>query len=488
MNLTINQTSNKPIFQKKYKPNFVVAELKNVKNTPCACCGNKIITTEQISKAFANITRPLKQIIDRGLMERWLDEPKIKKLFEDFIREYPKTSFDKIIESPDNYKRFSSVVDYDSEHKGHAMRNIITRSRQELKGSGTVMKRLSVLKPYLKGTKLEVFEQLEIYSRKYPRKRLAEILDIEEIAKFHSTKDLLQRAATKEKRDFYFDNISILLKKHSISDEQIECLKDQALEYFAAERYPSYKVFMIKKMYSEFCEQNNCKNITSKIFDEVDKMPTTFITVDSFLTYAHNRNFTDVQIVYSLLNPYEGSFEHIVPRSEQENDSIFNGIVLCRRCNQRRSSIPYVDFIQYHPQMPYNTQKQVDFFSNLIVNGELPEMYKNWPIKIARNLFEYTDGKINLDVTGYCKKMSNKAAKRIAQRDSAIEKMNEEKREKISRKKELLKELRDIDTSVSVMTNGMKLLQKENGIDSRIIGVSDDYINHGNSGKPKKEF
>ena len=43
---------------------------------------------------------------------------------------------------------------------------------------------------------------------KATRKRLAEILDIEEIAKFHSTKDLLQRAATKEKRDFYWKKIS----------------------------------------------------------------------------------------------------------------------------------------------------------------------------------------------------------------------------------------------------------------------------------------
>ena len=64
MNIIVNQSLQKPVFQQKYKQKLVMAELKNIKNTPCACCGNKIITTEQISKVFAGITKSLKQIID----------------------------------------------------------------------------------------------------------------------------------------------------------------------------------------------------------------------------------------------------------------------------------------------------------------------------------------------------------------------------------------------------------------------------------------
>lgn len=487
MKVSINKTSSISNFKQRVRPALTKVELKNIKNVPCACCGNKIITTEQITKAFASITLPLKQMIKKGFMGYWLENPNVKFLLESFVDSYPEKSFDKILEDPENYAKFrESITMSDSREKGHAMQNIVTRSRHDLRGAGSVMKRLKAFKPYLKGTKLGVFEQLEIYARKYPRKRLTEILNLEEVSKFHTIKDLLQRAETKEKRDFYFENIEIMLKKASIDDEQIQELKEQALEYFCAERYPSYKVFMIKNMYGKFCEENNCQNLSSKINDEIDKMPTTFTTVDSFLIYAKNHEFSDAQIVYSLLNPYEGSFEHIVPKSKGQDDSIYNGIVLCRRCNKRRSSIPYTEFIQYHPQMPYNTQKQVNFLADLILTGEIPEMYKEWPIKIARSLYDYTDGKINVDVSSYCKKVADKAGKRIAARNNAIEKMREAKVEKLSRKQNLLKELQEIESSVSVMSDGVKLLQKENGRDNYMIGVSKNYINQGNNPTPKE--
>ena len=280
MKLAITNLNTTPNFKQRIRPALKKNELKNIKNVPCACCGNKIITTEQITKAFSAITIPLKQILKKGFMGYWLENPNMKFLLETFSEEYPEKSFDKILENPENYEKFRDAITIsDSREKGHAMQNIVTRSRHDLRGAGTVIKRLKALKPYLKGTKLEIFEQLEIYARKYPKKRLTEILNIEEITKFHAVKDLLQRAATKEKRDFHFDNISIMLKKASINEEQIEELKEQALEYFCAERYPSYKIFMIKNMYAEFCKKHNCEKLCSKINDEVDKMPTTFTTL-----------------------------------------------------------------------------------------------------------------------------------------------------------------------------------------------------------------
>ena len=135
--------------------------------------------------------------------------------------------------------------------------------------------------------------------------------------------------------------------------------------------------------------------------------------------------------------------------------------------------------------MPYNTQKQIKFLSDLILQGDLPDIYKEWPIKIARSLYDYTDGKINVDVSSYCKKMANKANKRIAERNQAIEKMREAKDEKLSRKQNLLDEIKEIDDSMSIMSDGVKLLQKENGKDKYMINVSKNYINQGNKPETK---
>ena len=69
------------------------------------------------------------------------------------------------------------------------------------------MKRFSGFKNILLGSKLETFEQLEIYARKYPRKTLEEIINLDEVYRFHQQKDWLQRASTREKMDYHFDNI-----------------------------------------------------------------------------------------------------------------------------------------------------------------------------------------------------------------------------------------------------------------------------------------
>ena len=114
------------------------------------------------------------------------------------------------------------------------------------------MKRFAVFKPSLQGSKLETFEQLQIYAKKYPRKTLSEIIQMDEIRKFHATKDLLQRAQSREKLDYHFSNISDLLKKAKPeAEDYFYELKQQAIGIISDEKDAKAKIPLIKNMYKK---------------------------------------------------------------------------------------------------------------------------------------------------------------------------------------------------------------------------------------------
>ena len=70
--------------------------------------------------------------------------------------------------------------------------------------------------------------------------------------------------------------------------------------------------------------------------------------------------------------------------------------------------------------MPYNAQKQILQIADLILQGRIAGDNKDWPIRIANTLYENSDGKINPDITSYCKKAYKKIQKQIKQRTKEI--------------------------------------------------------------------
>ena len=109
-----------------------------------------------------------------------------------------------------------------------------------------------------------------------------------------------------------------------------------------------------------------------------------------------------------LLAPSFKTFEHIKARSTGGEDKAQNGILMCKQCNNARSSIPYTEFIEYHPYMPYHTQKQILQISDAILKGRVESTSKKWPLQVATTLSENSEGKLSPDVTSSYKKTSRK--------------------------------------------------------------------------------
>ena len=488
MNLTISPIKT-PAFQgrQEYKA------IRNIPNIPCACCGQKVILPSAFAKLFQQVAKPLQMMLDKGFLDAWSKNAKVMELLKRWAAEEPKLSLDVITEKhPDKYAQLRTAVTETvkgfpqaegmmenevGRNISHLFNDIFSRSRSKLKGSAVVMKHMAKFKESLQGSKLETFEQLEIYARKYPRKSLNEILDIKEIYEFHTMKDLLQRAEMREKLNYHYDNIENILKKtKAFTEDEINELKQNADNLYSTERDSEARVQLTKDMYENALKSKNLEKLKFKIFDELSQVPKTFMTKDSFLAFAHNRHYSDAKIIESLLVPSMSSFEHIIPRSMGGADQAKNGIILCADCNEKRKTRPYSEFLKYHPQMPFNTNKQINFVADMILKEKLGGPFRYWPVQVSETLNEYTDGKIKPDVTKYCQKEYKKSAQRLEANQERYLNLKDKQSSEVMKKIKLQDEIKQVDKELEKVSSGIEKTRNVKKNESMLSLFLNDYI------------
>ena len=136
--------------------------------------------------------------------------------------------------------------------------------------------------------------------------------------------------------------------------------------------------------------------------EELDNIPISFTTLDSFFSTAHNNKFSDASIMSSIFNSAIASSDFIENISEGGLDKTANKIVMCRECNNLRGRNSYNEFIKYHPETPEFMQKQMDMITENILNGKIPKFLRFYPIKASDTIAKKTNGQIKLDIKKYC--------------------------------------------------------------------------------------
>lgn len=492
MNLTISpvKTPSNTTFKasNKYKA------IRNIPGMPCACCGQKVILPSAYSKAFEQLAKPLQKLIEKGFLATWKKCPEVFEMISRWAQEEPNANLDTMLD--DNQERYLSLRNAiadnlrrnpekkflsDSEigHETSSLFNdLCSRSRAELKGSATVMKVLSKFKDTLRGEKLETFKQFEIYARKYPRKKLSEIINQKEVYEYHVLKDFLQRNEFREKVNYHFENIEMLLQgTKKFTQEDIDTLKDCMQDLYVYENDEKARVIKAKEMYEAVLEPRGLGKLKYKIYDEIDQIPLTCMTKDSFIAHAYRNHYTDAKIIESLLLPSMSSFEHIVPRSRGGEDRADNGIVLCADCNEKRKSRTYDEFLNYHPEMPYNTERQIKYVADSIAKGKLHGYFRFWPMRVAQTLSEYTNGKIKPDVTEYCKKEQKRSLVRREENTKQFKELKNQRSEYINKKKELRQEIQNVETELDNLDKGIVARISDKKYEDILNEEIDKYLN-----------
>ncbi|MBQ7764434.1 HNH endonuclease [bacterium] len=468
MNITINNFNNTNInYKSQHKlETFKYKDLKKIPHLTCACCGKEMITVQDLYGAFRTITLPLRSIIKKGFFKSWEQSKPTWDLLNQLATKYPDKSLDQMLAADEDLQtKLTDTIEQsvymnpkgfkikDSKqlhnHVNGLYNNIRSYSRSQLRGSGQVMKRFQAFKPILKDEKLAAFEQLEIYAQKYPKKTLSEIIKMDEIYKHHFIKNRIFRYELKEKSDFHFQNIETMLKKSAPKKtDYIMNLKRCAVDLLAREHDVDSRRLKLKDFYINALKELNCEKLKDKVLNEVEEIPIIYVNKDSFFVDAYNNKFNDYQIIISILSPYEATFEHIIPASQNGPDDISNGLVMCPICNRARKDTHYIDFIKYHPLMPYNTQKQILQISQLILAGKADDYLSLYPIQVAKTLSDYTNGAISPDITSYCKKRIKKADNKIQKGFDEIKKIKEERNQMQAEKAELEKRLQELENGI----------------------------------------
>ena len=339
------------------------------------------------------------------------------------------------------------------------------------------MKKFAKFKSFLSDSKLKVFEQFQIYAEKYPRKSLSEIVNIEEVFKFHSAKDLLQRAESREVLDYHFGNIEKMIKKTKPDAlERFKELKYEVLNLFDSIRDNNMRIYKTKEIYRNALKECGCEKLESKVLKELDAIPKSFVTHDTFFVHAKNSNFNDSAIISSIFNSLIASIEHIVPRSQNGTDKVSNIITMCRNCNAKRSSIPYDEFLLYHPEMKKNTERQVKVVADKVLKGQLTPDYRFYPIKVSLLLKEYTNGKISPNITNYCNKMLENSQKTVAKNSEKLSEIKAQKSKHILDKHKLRKKLTNIGSKQDDLDLQRDEIIKNNNFEAEVQSVIKQYL------------
>lgn len=461
-----------PIQSRQY-PNFqagkvIYKEFKQIPSLTCACCGEKMIKAESRDRFFKHVSQPLNKMVKKGLFKEWFKKIPIANVLAEFCVKHPDESLSEIIWDDENFKKLNEAC----KKSGDLIGEVVATSHSELRSAKAVLRRMEPFRDFIKPEKKEAFDLLTTYAGQYPRKTLTEIINLDEVQKFHTELLRNNKKVNEMLNEACYTRIEKLIKKENSEADTKKIKKTMVNILHKYYRRGSETVNLnIESFLKEYLAQNNCEKVLDKVLFEVKKIRIENVhDSNRFFLNVKKKGYDDGKIVRYFIDPSIATFEHVKPKSAGGTVNINNGIILCSECNGKRSDTPYSEFIQYNPQMPYNTQKQIQQISELILQGRIAGDCKDWPIRIASTLYENSDGKINPDISSYCKKASRKFSKEVENRTaemneaqqkiSANNKENDEIEKQID---ELLKRQRNLCDELQELRESLK----EKGIQNK---------------------
>lgn len=479
----INNSTPNTSFQAYYK------SLKNVKGVNCGCCGKKMIEAIDIRKAYATTAKPLSKMIEKGFMTKWIEKLPIWNTLIQLSQQHPELSLDKILLNEKNYKKMKNAIlrVINPENKLNQkefgdkylqeQQELLKNSRNEMRSAKTIMSRFKVFREALKEDEKEVFDLLEYYADLHPRETLKEIISREEILNFHKGVHNRQKGKTEKLRALHFNRIDkMIAKKNPNAAEHFKNVREKATEILLHDFDLDANFCNVKKLYQEELKTHGLEKITHKVIDELKDMPLKNHSADSFFGYAYHNNLNDGEIIYFLLKPSIKTFDHIEAVFNNGKDSLENGILLCHQCNHIKSSIPCAEFVEYHPQMPYHTQKQILQISDLILSGKANSNLKFWPIRVANTFEKSSEGKIKPDISSYCKKSEKKMQKEQKLRNEQEQIRENERKEILKKQNELKKEMLKLEQEDAKKKDELNNLKSQEQDDKRLLNEMKQYL------------
>ncbi len=138
--------------------------------------------------------------------------------------------------------------------------------------------------------------------------------------------------------------------------------------------------------------------ILNKIVEKTMDMPTSSTDANAFIVKYSRR--TTPEIARRLIEPSQATAEHIKPHSKNGHDGAENYLSECKKCNNDRGNMTYVEWLKIHPEMIKNSQIYMDAVTSKIIDGSITA-FNFYPNAVKRAIFEESEGMINLDLSKF---------------------------------------------------------------------------------------
>ena len=391
--------------------------LKNIQGNRCACCGREMIPSKDIATVWGKITRPLTVLLKEGRFDfAQTVYPAIYNILEHFAKKFPDESLDSIVSETNNHFEYMTAIEdsfkADNEFKRMSglmqQKEIKNRTMEMFRISSTVLKdsaeviqNLKSLEHYLYGYRKDIFDELKILSEKYPDKKLNEIIKYPNVAEKYVANTYKEAMEFAKIRDEHWNKANkIILDKYPELEEEVNKLYTDICLTYRRLIDPVKIAYDIKSKYENFLDSYNLNEIKKPVLAEITQMPTKLFSKNSFLSFAR-RYYNDGEIINYVIKPFMESLEHIYAISAGGTNAVSNIIMMCRQCNNGRKNYSYSEYLNIYPEMIVNTEKQIKFYADKILSGEIPFILKRYPIEVAKTLYRSSGGLMNYNIDYY---------------------------------------------------------------------------------------
>lgn len=369
----------------------------------CGCCGKLMLKNSVVQKFMDDkVYFPAYIALDKIKYEqnfRLKEQPLAMQRAYSFIKneanKHKDMNMDELLqtEKVTNYRRNNTKAQY------KALLELRNRCRAVTHNIDYLVEEMDKLHPDFQSTEEAVFQELKMHARLNPTDSIQNILTQPEVREYYLVK--LQK-----KQNAKLKKITPLIQQLS---PQYARRANHALEQ-------SYRIFnkessdilhkrqRVIELFDRALapmpfETPTDRPVADLIMKRLESLPDSKNDANAFIVKYGPRGSN--KLVEVLVKRLRNTKEHVKPQHRKgdngENDKK-NYIYLCGKCNHERMTQKYDEFIEKHPQMPQNTQNQIDEICDYINQGIL-EDYDTWPNDIKEPLGEESEGLIIIDTS-----------------------------------------------------------------------------------------
>lgn len=364
----------------------------------CACCSHLMLKNKTVN-TFLNrkIYFPAIVALERIKYEqkfRLCEQPNAMQSAYSFIKRkaahYPEMSMNELCGSKfvmDDLKNQKTQV-------RQALNSLRERCNLVSHNIEYVVSEIEKLNPDFQRTEDAAFQELKRYAKMYPHESINSVLNKPEIKESYLRN-------LQNKQNSRLRKITPLIQQLS---PQMALKTGKTLE-------KAYKIFNVEsidilhkrgrvleifeKIFAQIPYENiNDKEIAKLIMKRLEALPNSKNDLNSLMIKGSQK--TSNSFVELLITRARNTNEHVKPhhrKGDNGESNYSNYISLCGKCNSERRREEYGSFVDKHPEMIENTQKQIDEVCDYINQGIFVE-HDTWPKDIKEPLGTESQGKI----------------------------------------------------------------------------------------------